>query len=134
MNGLSTHLNLLLAWLWLGLGFGSGALLGLRFAREQWLGGYTSMRRRMYRLGHISFFGLGFVNFMFYLTVRLSVDLPVPLVNIASGAFLLGALTMPACCLAMAHFPGAKPPVLFALPVSSLLTGGILTLWMLLSL
>jgi len=127
-------INLLLAWLWLGLGFVSGALLGLNFARENWLGGYTSLRRRMYRLGHISFFGLGFVNLMFYLTAKLNPELPATPLSIASLAFVISALTMPVCCLVLAHHPAAKPPVLFAVPVMALFTGGMATFWMLLKL
>ncbi len=61
---------LLFAWLWILLGFVSGMILGMFFRGENWLGGYTSFKRRMYRLGHISFFGLGVVNLMFWLTMQ----------------------------------------------------------------
>ena len=110
------NLNLLMAWTWILAGFGSGALLGLRFAPENWLGGYSSLRRRLYRLGHISFFGLGLINLMFWLTTRLLPELAGPLLNTASLAFLIGAVSMPVCCLLMAHHPAAKPHTLFALP------------------
>ena len=53
------NLNVALAWLWMLLGFISGTVLGLNFHRENWLGGYASRQRRLYRLGHVSFFGLG---------------------------------------------------------------------------
>ncbi len=43
------QLNLLLAWIGILLGFISGSLLGLRFLREDWLGGYGSFKRRLYR-------------------------------------------------------------------------------------
>jgi len=62
--------NLILAWLWILLGFVSGMMLGMFFHGENWLGGYGSFKRRMYRLGHISFFGLGAVNLLFWLTVQ----------------------------------------------------------------
>jgi hypothetical protein len=62
---MQSHANLTLAWLWILLGFVSGMVLGLFFHRENWLGGYGSFQRRMYRLGHISFFGLGAVNALF---------------------------------------------------------------------
>lgn len=118
--------NLLLAWLWILLGFLSGMVLGMFFHREGWLGGYGSLRRRMYRLGHISFFGLGAVNLFFWMTMNL-IPVAGPLVNVAAGAFILGAITMPLCCLVMAHFP--KLHLIFAVPVVSLITGGSLTLW-----
>ena len=46
--------------------------------------------------------------------------------SFAGAAFLLGAASMPVCCLLMAHWP--KLRVLFAIPVLSLITGAILTL------
>lgn len=88
------------------------------------MGGYASLPRRLYRLGHISFFGLGAVNLLFYLSVR---GLPAsPALAMASWAFVVGAIAMPLCCLLMAHRPGAR--LLFALPVISLVTGATLTL------
>ncbi len=117
--------NLFLAWLWILLGFVSGMVLGLFFHGENWLGGYGSFKRRMYRLGHISFFGLGAVNLLFCLTVQYF-SLQGALLHFASLAFMVGAIAMPLCCLVMAHFPKAR--MLFAVPVISLITGGLLTL------
>ena len=118
------QINLLAAWVGMLLGFLSGFALGLFFHREDWLGGYGSFARRMYRLAHISLFGLGAVNFFFYFTAR---ALPADtMLSLASAAFIAGAITMPICCLLMAHFPNTRS--LFALPVVSLVTGGALTL------
>ena len=118
------QINLLAAWVGILLGFLSGLALGLGFHREDWLGGYGSFTRRLYRLGHISFFGLGTVNFFFYFTAR---ALPAgTMLSLASAAFIAGAITMPICCLIMAHFPKAHS--LFAVPVVSLVSGGVLTL------
>jgi hypothetical protein len=115
--------NLFLAWLWILLGFISGMVLGMFFHRENWLGGYGSFKRRMYRLGHISFFGLGAVNLLFCLTVQ-NFALVGPLIHFASLAFITGAIAMPLCCVVMAHFP--KAHMIFAVPVVSLITGGML--------
>jgi len=117
--------NLLLAWLWILLGFVTGMVLGLFFHREHWLGGYGSFKRRMYRLGHISFFGLGAVNLLFWLTMQ-TVSPSAPRAEGASWAFIIGAVTMPVSCMIMAHFP--KAHLVFAVPVLSLIAGGILTL------
>src|SRR6478752_5122133 len=68
MNTPVAQPNLVLAWLWIMMGFGSGFWLGLNFHQEHWLGGYASHKRRLYRLGHISFFGLALMNLMFYFT------------------------------------------------------------------
>jgi hypothetical protein len=123
----AAQLNLLLGWLWIVLGCVSGALMGLCFHREDWLGGYGSWARRLYRLGHISFLGLGLLNLMFFLTFR---SFPAAKAfPVASAAFALGAVAMPLCCVIAAHQPGWKS--IFAVPVLSLLTATGLTLWML---
>jgi len=125
MKGETVQLNLLLAWLWILLGFASGMVLGMFFHGEKWLGGYASLKRRMYRLGHISFFGLGVLNLLFFLTVQHRSPAS-SLVHFASLAFIVGAMAMPLCCLVMAHFP--KAHLIFAVPVVSLILGGVLTL------
>jgi hypothetical protein len=117
--------NLILAWLWILFGFVSGMMLGLFFHGENWLGGYASFKRRMYRLAHISFFGLGAVNLLFHLTAQ-KFSMASSAMSVASAAFIIGAITMPLCCVVMANFP--KTRMLFAIPVTSLVTGGILTL------
>lgn len=122
---MKSNLNLFLAWLWILLGFGTGMVLGLFFHGEHWLGGYASFKRRMYRLAHISFFGLGAANLLFWLTLQ-KIPQPGPLAEFASWAFLIGAITMPVCCVVMANFP--KAHLVFALPVISLIAGGTLTL------
>ena len=122
------RLNLIVAWIGILLGFGSGLVLGLFFHQENWLGGYASLKRRLYRLAHVSFFGLGAVNLLFYFTA-LQLTRFGPALAIASWAFIAGAVFMPICCLLRAHFP--RTQLLFALPVGSLLLGGALTVAML---
>jgi uncharacterized membrane protein YdcZ (DUF606 family) len=122
---MKSNLNLFLAWLWILLGFVSGMALGMFFHHENWLGGYGSFKRRIYRLAHISFFGLGAVNLLFWLMLQ-KVFLAEPLAEIASWLFIVGAVTMPLCCGVMAHFPKAR--VIFAAPVLCLILGGVLTL------
>ena len=122
---MNSNPNLILAWLWILLGFVSGMVLGLFFRGENWLGGYASFKRRMYRLGHISFFGLGAVNLLFCLTVQ-NFPLTGARIHCASLAFIVGAVAMPVCCAVMTHFP--KAHLVFSVSVVSLITGGILTL------
>jgi hypothetical protein len=118
------HLNLVFAWVWMLCGFLSGMLMGLKFHDDHWLGGYGSFQRRMYRLGHISFFGLGAVNLFYYLTVK---DAVVGLAgDWASPAFVLGGITMPLCCWLIAR--SKKFQLVFAVPVASLIAGAILTI------
>lgn len=108
------------AWAGMLLGVASGAVIGLFFHREEWMGGYGSYRRRLSRLGHISFFGLGMVNFCFAFTQHV-MPLRDTLAAVAMWAFLTGAGTMPACCFLSAW---RKPfRCLFPIPVCSVLVG-----------
>ena len=124
MNPQLLHWNLVFAWGWILMGFLSGVVLGLFFHDDKWLGGYGSWKRRLFRLGHISFFGLGFANLVFWVTARLLPAAPASL-DTASVAFLIGGITMPLCCVLAAIFKPARH--LFAIPVISLLVAGFIT-------
>ena len=105
--------------------------MGMRFKNENWLGGYASFPRRLIRLGHISFFGLGLINFLFFFTVH-ALGEKSAVVDVAAWAFLVGGILMPICCGVMACWKSARPVILFAAPVSSLLLGGALTIYLIL--
>jgi hypothetical protein len=124
-------INEAFGWLWIVMGFVSGTLLGLKFQQENWLGGYGSHRRRLIRLGHISFLGLGFLNILFVHSVG-RLELSAQWITGASWALVIGGVSMPVCCALMAWKRECQP--LFALPVTSLLIGGFLTLMGLLQL
>ena len=119
------EINLVLAWIGILLGFGSGFLMGLGFQKENWLGGYSSWKRRLYRLGHISFFGLALVTLAFYFTAKNFPELSHG-IEIASFGFALGAISMPVCCAIMAHKPNWR--AIFLVPVLSLMTAATFTL------
>lgn len=121
--------NLIAGWTCMVAGALSGAAIGLFFHREDWMGGYASLRRRMIRLGHIAFFGLGFLNVLFALSVT-AVPLPPSYGRYASMGFAAGALTMPACCFLTAWRAGLRR--LFPIPVAAVLLGlgGLLGGWM----
>jgi hypothetical protein len=106
--------NLIGGWLGMLAGVVSGGVVGLFFHRDDWMGGYGSYRRRLTRLGHISFFGLGFLNLIFAATVG-QLALRAPYLTIASGGLIVGAITMPACCFLSAW----RKPLrhLFPIPV-----------------
>lgn len=117
------QVNLGLAWMWIIVGFVSGFVLGSYFHREEWLGGYTSFKRRLYRLAHISFFGMAIVNLAFYFSVQqLTSNL---LLSVASWGFVVGGISMPVCCFAMAHNPRLRS--IFLIPVISLILAGSIT-------
>ena len=113
-------LNILVGWIAMLSGAVSGAILGLFFDRDGWAGGYGSFRRRMLRLGHISFFGIGFLNLLFGLTLT-AVSLPPTHSRIASAGFLVAVIAMAACCFLTAW----KKPLrqLFPIPVLAVLAG-----------
>ena len=114
-----------IAWSGMLLGVISGAIIGLFFHREDWMGGYNSYRRRLTRLGHISFFGLGFINFFYAISHELA-GIAEAQAYAAAVAFTIGAATMPTCCFLSAwrkpfrHF--------FFIPVLGVGSGIVLTL------
>ncbi|MDH3758573.1 MAG: hypothetical protein OEV10_02590 [Gammaproteobacteria bacterium] len=113
-------LNILVGWIAMLFGAVSGAALGLFFDRDGWAGGYGSFRRRMLRLGHISFFGIGFLNLLFGLTLT-AVSLPPTHSRIASAGFVVAVIAMPACCFLTAWKKQLRH--LFPIPVLAVLAG-----------
>lgn len=119
MINYSESFNLSVAWIGIFFGLVSGSLLGLFFQREEWLEGYGSWRRRLLRLGHISFFGIAFLNLAFVFSAsRLKLEEPL---WIPAICFAIAEFTMPSVCFASAFYKPAR--VLFPIPVISLLVG-----------
>ena len=118
-------INLYTAWAGIFLGCVAGALVGLFFHDENWLGGYTSWRRRMLRLGHISFFGIGIINLSFALTVHvLQIEDGLLL---TSRLLIVGAVTMPLICYLSAIKKLFRQ--LFFIPAGSVIVALALLLW-----
>jgi hypothetical protein len=117
-----TDINLLAGWIGILMGFLAGAVQGLLFHKENWLGGYSSWPRRMVRLGHISFFGISFINLSFAFSVAhlKSTDG----LAVVSWLFIGAAVMMPLCCYASAFRKGFRH--LFFIPALSLVTGAVL--------
>ena len=124
----TANFHLFVGWVAMLFGAASGAVLGLFFHRDGWAGGYGAFRRRMLRLGHISFFGIGFLNFLFGLTLTV-VTLPPLHIRIASFGFLIAVFAMPLCCFLTAW----KWPLrhLFPIAVLAVLAGilPVLLVW-----
>jgi energy-converting hydrogenase Eha subunit A len=93
----TASLNLFVGWIAMLLGVLAGAWLGLFFHIEDWAGGYASYRRRMLRLAHIAFFGLGFINLLYALSLE-RIALPTLNARIASVGFVVGVISMPLVC------------------------------------
>jgi hypothetical protein len=115
-------LNLVAAWIGFLAGVVSGIIPGLLFHGEKWMGGYGSWQRRLTRLAHISFFGVGFLNLAFALTAR-SLGMKDGFA-VTSALFITGAVTMPLLCYLSAWKPLFRH--LFFIPVVSL--GGAITM------
>jgi hypothetical protein len=116
---MTADFNILAAWLGVLGGITVGVVHGLFFHRDDWLGGYGSWRRRLMRLGHVSFFGIAMLNLAFAWTVRnpgWQPHSPLP-----ARALALSQLLMPAVCyLAAWRRPMRR---LFFLPVTCVFAG-----------
>lgn len=116
----TSNLHIFVGWVAVLFGATAGAFLGLFFHKDGWAGGYSSFRRRMLRLGHISFFGIGFLNLFFGLTLNVIV-LPEPNIRISSLGFLVAVIAMPLCCFLSAWRKPLRQ--LFPIPVIAVLAG-----------
>jgi hypothetical protein len=115
-------MNLLAGWIGVLGGVLSGAIIGLFFHREDWVGGYGSFARRMIRLGHISFFGIGFLNFALGLTFT-AVSVSASHMQVAAYAMVVGAITMPLLCFLTAWRKAFRH--LFFIPVLGVLASAL---------
>ena len=79
----------------------------------------------MMRLGHISFFGIGFLNLSLALTSSLLGG--VSGYAVASSLMLLGAVTMPTVCYLSAWRPAFRH--LFAIPALSVTISIAVFIW-----
>jgi hypothetical protein len=117
-------LNWYFGWGMILTAFLTGAILGLFFYREDFLGGYASFRRRILRLGHIALAALGMINLLYSLSPMGSE--PSLQTQVASLGFIIGGVTMPAVCFLSSWRVGFRH--LFFIPVSALVIAVIQTL------
>jgi hypothetical protein len=112
-------MNLVAAWIGFFCGCIAGVIPGLFFHSEGWLDGYASWRRRMIRLAHIAFFGIGLLNIAFVVTARaleIQSGLTLPALSL-----VVGAVAMPTVC----YLSAWKKPFrhLFFIPASAVTIG-----------
>ena len=112
-------LNLWAAWLGFAGGVASGAVIGLFFHEEGYAGGYGSWRRRLTRLGHIAFFGIGLLNLCLAATTLFPSWANVP--AWAAATLAAAVVLMPGVCFLSAWRIGFRH--LFPLPVLAVLVG-----------
>jgi hypothetical protein len=117
--------NLQAAWVAMLLGCVAGAVQGLFFRNVAWLGGYDSWKRRMTRLGHISFFGIGFINLLFALSLPSLGSHPGLIWG--SRLLVIGAILMPLVCYLSAIDDRFRH--LFFLPAGSVIAATGIVVW-----
>ena len=118
-------INIYTAWISFLAGGLAGAVMGLFFHRAEWLGGYESWQRRLVRLAHISFFGIGFLNLAFGLTAKyfeVKTELEVP-----AYLLIISAVTMPLVCYLSAWRSSFRH--LFFIPAGSVLIALLIFIW-----
>jgi hypothetical protein len=119
-------MNWYFGWGSILVAFVTGAMLGVFFYSEDFLGGYASFRRRILRLGHISLAALGMINIL-YSQTPLAAD-PSWRATIASIGFVVGGVSMPAVCFLSAWRVGMRR--LFFIPVVALIVAVVQVLKM----
>jgi hypothetical protein len=127
-HSLTMAINIHAAWVGFLLGCLAGAVPGLFFHDKDWLGGYGSWQRRMIRLAHVAFFGLGFLNLSFALTAR-TLGLETGL-RTSSVLLIVGAAAMPIVCYLSAWKQAFRH--LFFIPVGTVTAGVGAFVWRLL--
>jgi hypothetical protein len=120
------YANIVAGWLGFLAGALSGFTAGIFFHREDWLGGYTSWRRRLMRLGHVACFALALINFAFAFTVQ-TLQLEGPHLAMASNLFIVGLATMPPVCYLSAFHRNFR--YLFPVPVACLFAAVVLVVF-----
>ena len=118
-------INWWIGWSMILAAFVGGAIVGIWFHQENFLGGYTSFRRRIVRLGHIALAELGILNVVFALS-----PWPEPGEGIAwaaSACFVVGGLLMPLVCFLTGWRAAWRHA--FFIPVLCLIAAVIFTLW-----
>ena len=100
--------------------FITGAIIGLFFHKEDFLGGYSSFRRRILRLGHIAQAALGMMNVV---AGNSQIAADVEYSTIAVWGLVVGGISMPTVCFLSAW--KAEFRHLFFIPVVSLMAAVI---------
>lgn len=105
-------LNLAVGWSSLAIGALTGLVIGIwsfggPVPVPEWIGAYDSLPRRLLRLGHIAFFGLGILNIMLARHLGRPRDIRYPR-SPALSAMNFGNVFLPTTLIAASIFEPAK--------------------------
>ncbi len=123
--------NRLVGWWSFVLGISTGLIMGLwsfggPVPVPEWLGEYNDLSRRMARLGHIAFFGLGILNLLLARELpRLALTRTMR--RTAAAAMNFGNLFLPLTLFAAAAFHPLK--YLMPLPATSVFVALVIMGW-----
>jgi len=123
--------NRVVGWSSLALGAATGLILGLwsfdgPLAVPEWLGGYGDTSRRLARLGHIAFFGLGILNLLLAREFP-ELGLRAGQRRVASVAMSFGNIFLPLTLFAAAAYRPCK--YLMPLPALAVTVAMTLAVW-----
>jgi hypothetical protein len=123
--------NRRVGWLSMAVGIGTGLVMGMwsfdgPLPVPEWLGAYGDVSRRLARLGHIAFLGLGIID------VLLARELPrlalsAAMRRTASVAMILGNVLLPPALFAAAACRPCK--YLLPFPATAVFVAVVLTAW-----
>ena len=123
--------NRRVGWLSIAVGVGTGLVMGLwsfdgPVAVPEWLGAYGDVSRRLARLGHIAFLGLGILD------ILLAAELPrlalsSAMKRTASVAMIFGNVLLPPALFAAAACRPCK--YLLPFPATAVFVAVALTAW-----
>lgn len=115
----------------MAVGIGTGLVMGLwsfdgPVGVPAWLGPYDDVSRRLVRLGHIAFLGLGILD------VLLAAELPRLVLSdrakrVASGAMIFGNVFLPVVLFAAGAWRPCK--YVLPLPATAVFVAVVLTAW-----
>lgn len=128
------HWNIVFGWTWMNLGFITGLLMGLKAEQfgltvkegPTWMDGYSSVPRRLIRLGHVAFLMLPLLNIVYGQFLD-GANLPLPWKQTGSYAMIFGAIGVPILCMTAAFFRPLK--LLLGIPASAVLLGNLIMAW-----
>lgn len=120
--------NRRVAWACCATGVLVGLVMGLwsfdgPMPVPSWLGEYGSTPRRLARLGHIAFMGLGILNLLLVQELRVT-RLSARLARVASGTMNFGNIVLPVVLLGAALWPPLK--YLLSIPASAVFVSLVL--------